>query len=137
MAGDPAPSPTPAAPPPRPYRWGRIWGWITILLGTAAEIAALVMLVQEGRGIIRAPWEGFLFLVFLGAYFIVMGSGLLRKRSHGLVMFVLIGVLLLANTLVFWLDPTMSPARRWSELGVAVPTLVCVGYFLRRYREFH
>jgi hypothetical protein len=130
-------SPAPPVPPQRPYRWGKIWAWFNILLGVGAEIFALVELIRSGREILGAPWEGFLVMIFLGIYFIIMGRGLLRKGTYGLVMFVIIGVLILVNTVIFWLDPAMSRSRRWSELGVAVPLTVCLYYYLRRFREFH
>jgi hypothetical protein len=136
MATGPSP-PTPPPIPQRPYRWGKIWGWINILLGIGAEIFALVELIREGRGILSAPWEGFLLMIFLGIYFILMGRGLLSKRNYGLVMFVIVGVLILFNTVVSSLYPTLFPSWRWGKLGVALALTVCLGYFLKRYREFH
>jgi Tetratricopeptide repeat len=134
-----AASPDGAEKPQLPYGWGKFGGWLSIALGAASGIAAVVTVVgtKPGRFLNTEAYEQFGFLVLAGIFLLLMGRGLLRKRTYGLVMFVLLGVWMLISIVINFILLFPGPVVKIGGSFFALVLVICLAYFVRRMREFH
>jgi hypothetical protein len=131
----------PGAPekPQLSYGWGKAGGWVSMAVGVASEIAAAVTLFRMGpvKLFHSYVYEEFVFEILAGIFFLVMGRGLVKKRTYGLVMFVLVAVWAFTNIVITFIILSKGPTERFGGAFFAVVLVICLAYFVKRMREFH
>ena len=125
-------------PPQRPYRWGKVCSWCVIALGVSTEIALVIWLIREGPSKIfhSEDYEAFVLGIIFGIFLLVTGRGLLRKRTHGLVLMLFFGIPIFVGSVVDAVFPWVGAMRRPVAICLAVFLALCLSYYIKRHREF-
>jgi len=138
---------------PLPYRWGKFEGWLLVVWSSLAVLglgAALLVRVRragfEASGFELPAVLLLLIVVGLCAVILLMGKGLLRKRSYALRLVyvrLVLSVLLACGVVVgraAGLRERALPGRDGDVgravgfLALSIPT---ARYYYRRRHEFH
>jgi hypothetical protein len=115
---------SPRAALPLPYIWGNIQGWVQIVWGIATVFLALVGL-RIGKV--------YIVLFVSAALYVLVGIGILRKRSYALV---LVCVCMILTLVMYYQVLVTLPSR--SDLLPVARTLYWIFsffYYLRRRRD--
>jgi hypothetical protein len=120
--------PSPQVARPVPYVWGNFQGWLQIIWAIA-----LVLLVVAGliRGV--AHFKMYVILFLSAALYLLVGIGILRKRSYALV---LVCVCMILTIVMYYQVLFALPSR--SDLLPVARTLYWIFsffYYLRRRRD--
>jgi hypothetical protein len=118
----------PRAALPLPYIWGNIQGWVQIVWGIAAVFLALA-----GLRIGRIWGKMYIVLFASAALYVLVGIGILRKRSYALV---LVCICMIPTLVMYYQVLITLPSR--SDLLPIARTLYWIFsffYYLRRRRD--
>lgn len=113
---------------PLPYVWGNIQGWVQIIWGIATVFIALAGLTSGGF-----HFKMYLGLFVSAALYLLVGIGILRKRSYALV---LVSVCMILTVVMYYQVLFALPSR--SDLLPDARTLYWIFsffYYLRRRRD--
>jgi hypothetical protein len=117
-----------AAALPLPYIWGNIQGWVQIVWGIATVLLALA-----GLRIGKIWGKMYIVLFASAALYVLVGIGILRKRSYALVLVCVCMIL----TLVMYYQVLVTLPSRSDFLPVArtLYWIFSFFYYLRRRRD--
>lgn len=115
----------------RPYRWGRIFGALLVI------VSVLGFLLAGLRLSLGAPVDA-LFYSFLSLLLGLQAWGLLKKRKAGLVLYYFLCAFMLIDLLLeYAYMPLVGESPNPVSWVYATLYLASAPYFFKRYHDFH